>query len=143
MQFPVAGATALAPERTSPAQPHRSSAAAPRLEVAPPMPVSAPRAPFVALVLALVVAGVVGILVINTKIVENAFTLHTMEQQQSALDLRQQGLERELAFLESPGELAAAATRLGLVPSRTPAYIVLPDGRKLGVPQPGSSPAGR
>jgi hypothetical protein len=176
-QYPVVGATALAPRRdvtmerdagaardtapddTAPydtvqriaVEPRRGTAApqqqrgpaAPRLQVAPPAPVSAPRAPFVALVLALVVAGVVGILVLNTKIVENAFTLHNLQEQQSALDLQQQGLERDLAFKESPGQLAAAATRLGLVPSRTPAFIVLPDGRKLGVPQPGSSGARR
>src|SRR2546430_17326041 len=68
------GNPALAPERR-PSTVKRD----PALRVAPPAPVSVPRAPFVALVLVLVVAGVMGILVLNTKINENAFTLRSEE----------------------------------------------------------------
>lgn len=134
----VAGATALQPQRRpGEAEPP----VPPRLRVAPPAPVIAPRAPFVALVLVLVITGVIGILVLNTKIAENAFRLHDLRQEQGSLDRQQQRLERELARKASPGELAAAGARNGLVPSRTPAYIVLPDGRQIGVPGPGA-PAG-
>ena len=53
---------------------------APRLRVAPPAPISAPRAPFVALVIALVIAGVLGILLINTKTNENSFQISTLQE---------------------------------------------------------------
>jgi hypothetical protein len=131
-QFPTQGSAALKPVEVPGELPP------PRLRVAPPAPVATPRAPFILLVLTIVVSGVLGILVLNTKINENAFQLHDLQQQQTALDQQEQQLERELAEKESPGSLAAAARRLGLVPAGTPAFIRLPDGRVLGVPQPAS-----
>jgi hypothetical protein len=110
-----------------------------RLRAAPPVPVRAPRAPFVALVLAVVMAGVVGILVLNTKINENAFRLKDLRDRQSRLDLQEQQLNDDLALAASPNSLAAAARRLGLVPAGSPAFIRLPDGRVLGVPQPATA----
>jgi hypothetical protein len=116
---------------------------APRLRVAPPVPVSAPRAPFVALILVLVVGGVLGILLVNTKINENAFRLDRLQKQQAALDLQQQQLQKQIAEHEAPGNLAAKARRFGLVESGPPAFIRLPDGKVIGVPQPaGGADAG-
>jgi hypothetical protein len=114
--------------------------ARPSITVVPPLPVSAPRAPFVALVLVVVVLGVLGILVINTKINENAFRLHDMKAQQGNLDRHEQRLEQEIAEKESPGNLAAAARQLGLVRADSPAFLRLPDGRSLGVPRPATGP---
>jgi hypothetical protein len=129
------GATALAPERV----PGRSTTDKPGLRAAPPVPVTAPRAPFVALVLVVVVAGVLGILVLNTKINENAFRLSYLQSKQDDLNRQEQQLNQQLADQESPNNLAAEATKLGLVPAGTPAFLRLPDGRVLGVPQPASS----
>jgi cell division protein FtsB len=81
----------------------------------PPIPVPVPRAPFVVLVLLVVVGGVLGILLLNTTINENAFALHELRQQQAALDQREQRLEQEIARASSTAQLAAAARRLGLV----------------------------
>lgn len=115
----------------------RSRADRPRLRVAPPpLPVAVPRAPFTALILALVVGGVLGILVINTKINENSFRQQRLQDQQAALDLQQQRLEKEIAAAEAPGNLAAQARKLGLVDPGPPAFIRLPDGQVIGVPQP-------
>ena len=112
--------------------------AAPRLRVAPPVPINAPRAPFIALVVAVVVVGVLGILLINTKTAENSFRIDTLQKQQAKLDSQQQALENEIAANNSPGSLDAAARRLGLVKADNPAYIRLPDGKVFGVPKPGS-----
>jgi hypothetical protein len=87
-------------------------------------------------VVSIVVVGVLGVLVLNTRINENAFRLDSLRQQKSTLDHQEQALARELAERESPGELRAAAARLGLVPAGAPAFISLPDGRVVGVPQP-------
>jgi hypothetical protein len=126
------------PEGQPPARsPRKRAVPAPgRLRVAPPLPVSVPRAPFLALVLVIVVAGVLGVLVINTKINENAFHLDDLRNEQGQLDVQEQRLAQDLADKKTPGNLAAAARRLGLVPAGTPAYIRLPDGQVLGVPQP-------
>ena len=109
--------------------------------VTPPLPIALPRAPFLALMLSLVVVGVAGVLVLNTKINENAFRLDALRGQQTSLDLQEQQLKQNLAELEAPGNLRAAATRLGLVPAGTPAFISLPDGRVVGVPQPATGSA--
>jgi hypothetical protein len=136
------GSTAPRPD-PAPAAPNGRAAAEPaRLRVAPPVPVAVPRAPFVLLVLIVVVGGVLGILLVNTKINENAFRLQRLEQQQSALDLHEQQLKQQIAEYESPGNLAAQARKLGLVPAGTPAFIQLPDGRVIGVPQPAGGQPG-
>jgi hypothetical protein len=132
----AAGNTALAAKpgnRTAANRPTQ-----PRLRVAPPAPVSMPRAPFVAMVLIVTIVGVVGILVLNTKINENVFRLQALQQRQGALDRTEARLTQDLADKESPTSLAAAALRMGLVPSDRPAFITLPDGKVLGVPRPAS-----
>ncbi|MET7393208.1 hypothetical protein ABZS66_06900 [Dactylosporangium sp. NPDC005572] len=135
----IDGATALQPQRetTTPGSTPGKQQGPPRLRVAPPAPVSAPRAPFVALVLVLVLAGVIGILVLNTRIAENAFKLDALKTKQSGLDRDEQRLRSDLADKESPVTLASRAKQLGLVPSRTPAFLLLPDGTKLEMPGPG------
>ncbi|WP_329102470.1 hypothetical protein OG792_24000 [Micromonospora sp. NBC_01699] len=115
---------------------------APRLRVAPPMPVSVPQAPFVGLILAVVVGGVLGVLVVNTKINENAIRLDKLQREQATLDLQQQRLDKEIADAQAPGNLVAQARKLGLVESGTKAFIRLPDGQVVGIPQPaGGQPA--
>jgi len=94
------------------------------------------KAPFLLFLVGLVVAGVVGVLVLNTKITENSFRLGDLRRAQADLSLQEQQLQEQLAVLESPGNLLAAGRRLGLVPAGTPAHISLPDGRVVGVPQP-------
>jgi hypothetical protein len=132
----TAGSTALAPKPGRRVAANRPTL--PRLRVAPPAPVSVPRAPFVAIVLVVVIAAVIGILVINTKINENAFRLEALQQQQGKLDRTEAQLTKDLADKESPNSLAAAAKRLGMVPADRPAFITLPDGKVLGVPRPAS-----
>ncbi|MEJ3747711.1 hypothetical protein WEI85_42065 [Actinomycetes bacterium KLBMP 9797] len=126
------GNTAL---QTAPENQSQPSKAQSWLRVAPPLPVSVPRAPFVALILVVVVGGVLGILMVNTKINENAFRLEKLQQQQDALNVKEQELERQIAQAEDPGSLMAAARTLGLVQGQ-PALIRLPDGRITGMPVP-------
>jgi hypothetical protein len=107
-----------------------------RLRVAPPAPVTTPRAPFVALVLFVVVTGVLGILVLNTKITENAFQLAHLEHQQDGLDEREAQLDQQLADDRSPTNVAAKGRAMGLVGVGQPAFMTLPNGAVFGVPQP-------
>lgn len=132
-EFPTQGTAALRPVEKAAST---ASARPPRLRVAPPAPVSVPRAPFAALIVVLVVGGVLGILAVNTKINENAFRLERLQQQQSRLDLEKQQLDKQIADREAPGNLTAEARRLGLVDAGEPGYIRLPDGKTLEVPQP-------
>lgn len=106
----------------------------PRLAVAPPPPVPVPRTPFVMLILLVVVGGVVGILLLNTKVNENAFILHDLRQEQELLDQRQQRLEEQIARAHSPAQLVPAAHRLGLVRADELAYLRLPSGEVVFEP---------
>jgi hypothetical protein len=108
----------------------------PQLRVVPPASLPAPRAPFVLLVLGLVVAGLVSLLMLNTLVNENSFRIHALTTEQEQLDLREGQLKRQVDGLETPGSMEKAALRLGLVPAGTPAFIQLPSGRVLGVPTP-------
>ena len=136
-EYETVGTAAVAPKRVGQPGPV-DRPTLPRLRVAPPAPVSVPRAPFIAMMLVVVIAGVVGILVLNTKINENAFRLDALQRNQQTLDRTEDGYNRQLANFESPSNLAAAARRLGLVPADSPAFIKLPDGKVLGVPRPAS-----
>jgi hypothetical protein len=115
----------------------------PRLRVVPQANLPAPRAPFVVLVLALLVGGLVSLLMLNTLVNENSFRIHALQGQQQELDLREQQLQRELDRREATPALASAAKRLGLVPAGTPAFIRLPDGKVLGVPTPAKATGGK
>lgn len=107
----------------------------------PPAPVSVPRAPFVALVLVIVVSGVLGILLLNTKINENAFVLHELRQEQSALDQREQELDQEIAEAKSTAQLAAAARAMGLVDrSDDLQHLRMSGDRPGGDPEPPGHP---
>lgn len=141
VELPVQGSMALQARRraeTAPAvTPGVGEPEGAGLRVAPPAPVRAPRAPFVVLVLGIVIAGVVGILVLNTKINTNQFELYKLQQEQKSLDIQQDQLEKEIAQQEAPGTLAGQAPGYNMKPpSKPPTFIVLPDDRKLGVPQP-------
>ncbi len=138
---PVDGTAALDIEVTA-GEPLRveQAAPAPRLRVAPPAPISAPRAPFVAAVLSVVVIGVLGILVINTKTNENSFRINDLQKQGSLLANQQQDLENQLVAASHIGSLDAAARRLGMVKAEQMAIIRMPDGKMIGVPGPAKGP---
>jgi hypothetical protein len=110
-----------------------------RLRVAPPLPVKVARAPFVAMLCVLVVAGVVGILVLTAKINANQFRLNNLQSQQAGLDQQEASIKQTLAEQQSPGNLVAAAKKLGLVPAGTLAFIQLPNGKVYGLPQPATT----
>ncbi|WP_027659152.1 hypothetical protein [Salinispora fenicalii] len=133
--FPTQGTAALRPNART------VSTRTTRLRVAPPAPVSVPRAPFAALVVVLVVGGVLGILMVNTKINENAIRLSQLQDEQTTLNLQQQQLNQQITEAKAPGNLLDAARKLGLV-ELEPGYIQLPDGgAAIHVPQPGSGPS--
>ncbi|MDQ6875365.1 MAG: hypothetical protein M3042_09940 [Actinomycetota bacterium] len=110
------------------------------LRLVPPRAVRAPRAPFVALIVGLLAAGLIGLLVLNTLIAENSFRLHALAQHDATLALRQQEMQRDVELLEAPNALASEARRLGMVPAGNPAFIRLSDGKVLGVPVPATVP---
>lgn len=120
--------------------PAPGSRSAPALRLVPQRSMQPPRAPFVALVVGLLSAGLLGLLLLNTVIAEDSFQLQALQQSGNSLDLRQQQLQRDIDALEAPNALAARARAMGMVPAGNPAFVRLSDGKVLGVPTPATSP---
>jgi cell division protein FtsB len=109
-----------------------------RLTVVPRGRVSAARVPFMTLVSALLLGGVVGLLLFNTSMQQASFASTALEQQAANLSARQQTLQMELETLRDPQHVAADAQRLGMVLPGSPAYLNLKDGSVTGTATPAS-----
>ena len=123
------GAAPKNPARRTPAARPR-----PQLRAVPAPPWRAPLAPFVIVAVALVVAGLLALLMLNTLVAEDSFRVRQLEQETTRLREQEQVLLAEVARLDAPAVLARKAVRdLGMVPAGSPAFI-LPDGKILGDP---------
>ncbi len=109
-----------------------------RLTVVPPRRAigrtQAARTPFAVLVIAMLVAGVVGLLTFNTNMQQSSFKATALQEQVNVLTAREQSLNMELDALRDPQRLAVAAKGLGMVPPSQPAFIKL--GDRPGARQP-------
>jgi cell division protein FtsB len=114
--------------------------AATALRLVPQRRSSAPRAPFVTVVVLLLAGGLLGLLALNTVLAQDAFTLHALKKEQKALADTEQALEREVETLRTPRNLAARARELGMVQGGVPAFLRLPDGAVLGAEVPAEAP---
>jgi hypothetical protein len=94
----------------------------------------AARTPFAVLVIAMLVAGVVGLLMFNTNMQQASFKATSLQNEATALTAKEQSLNMELDQLRDPQRLAIAAKKLGMVAPAQPAFIRLSDGRVLGTP---------
>ncbi len=128
-------AAGRATPRIQPGRPAR-----PRLKLVPAPRLQPPRTPFVALIVGLLGAGLIGLLVLNTVIAENSFRMHELQKRTAALSLQEQQLQREIDGLEAPSALAVKARKLGMVPAGNPAFLRLSDGKILGVPTAARAP---
>ncbi|MFG3341444.1 hypothetical protein [Glycomyces sp. NPDC048151] len=138
---PVEAPHETAPHET-PAAPQRETVVLPRTrtETKPqakpaPEPVEVPRPAFVGGVLALVVAGIFGLLVLNTVINEDAYRLQELRTQAGELDQTEQALEDELSQLDTPGNLQAMAETYGMVQPEKVTFLYLPGGELVEVPR--------
>jgi cell division protein FtsB len=97
--------------------------------------------PFVFLLVGLLGGGLVCLLVLNTILASGSFQLTSLQQSNATLGQREQQLQAQIAEEESPGELAAEARKLGMVPASQPHFINLKTGRAY--PAPATHGAGR
>lgn len=101
----------------------------PTLRVVPTPASAMRRGPFIVLVLALVIIGTIGLLVLNTVIAADSFRMEQLIQRNAELAVVEQGLQRQIADGLSPQALAAAARDLGMIPAGQPGFILVgPDG---------------
>lgn len=97
----------------------------------------APRVPFIVLVSAILLGGVIGLLLFNTSMQQASFRETALASQARDLGARQQTLEMEVQELADPTRIAKKAQGLGMVIPTTPAGVIdLSTGRIDGDPEP-------
>lgn len=104
-----------------------------RLSVVPRSRTKAARMPFVMLVSLVLLGGVVGLLLFNTSMQQASFAATSLESRAGTLTARQQTLEMELDVLRNPQHIAEQAQGMGMVVSKSPAFLNLSTGKVLGV----------
>ncbi len=107
-----------------------------RLSVVPRMRTRAPRVPFVTLVSAVLVGGVIGLLLFNTSMQQASFAAAKLETQAEALSAREQTLRMELDQLRDPQRVATQAQQMGMVIPAAPVFLKLDGARTSGVRVP-------
>ncbi|WP_051392991.1 hypothetical protein [Glycomyces arizonensis] len=123
------------PERKAEPEPVKRARTAPRPAAKPAAePVELPRPAFVGGVLALVVAGIVGLLLLNTVINEDAYRLQDLRTEAADLDQTEQELQSELNELKSPNNLEVKASQYGMVEPDKVVHLNLSDGSTVEVP---------
>ncbi|MER8182573.1 septum formation initiator family protein [Kitasatospora sp. NPDC094015] len=91
------------------------------------------RTPFAVLVVALLTAGLLGLLTLNTALNENSFELSRLKRQTTELTDRKQSLQHEIDQYSAPDALERRARELGMVSGGDPAFLK-DDGSVLGKP---------
>ena len=128
----------------------RVASRAPARRVAPPQPLRVVPAAvghpgngvFAAFCMTLLCAGLFGLLMLNTAMAEGSFTLHNLQSTSGELADTQDALTQAIDAQRSPAHLATRATRLGMVPADSAAFLRLSDGKVLGVAKPAKKDSG-
>jgi hypothetical protein len=124
----------LAPVRPAPrTSPRRATTPTPRqLKVVAP-PEAQGNGIFLALCVALLLGGFVGVLMLNTAMAKGSYTMRDLQRHSDTLTDQQDSLRQTIDAVSGPGPLAQRARALGMVPADTAAFLRLSDGKVLGV----------
>ena len=101
------------------------------------------RAPFVLLIVAMLVGTTLSLLVLNTAIAVDSLKATTLRQENAKRAQEVQQLQQQVVDGSTPERLAGAGASAGLVPAGTAGYLVVqPDGTSTlrGTPTPAPAP---
>jgi len=127
----------FAPTRVAPtAAPERGRAPAPRLKLVRAPLTTRTRVPFVLLCIAILVGALLGALILNTSMARGSYQAHDLQIRLAELARTDQDLNTRLLANKAPGQLAASARALKMVPAPELAFLRLSDGAVLGAPTP-------
>ena len=80
---------------------------------------------FVITISSIFISGLLALLIINTALAQDAFKLQQLKQHATVLTDQREAILRQLAEKASPENLAANATKLGMVASVNPRFLDL------------------
>jgi hypothetical protein len=128
--------------RTSARTLNRPSTPAPRLRVVTGAPLQRGGAAFGIICATLLAIGLVGLLILNTALSQGSFTLHDLRATSDQLSDSQDALTQSLDVSRSPASLATRASKMGMVPGESAAFLRLSDGKVVGVATPATRGTG-
>lgn len=103
-----------------------------RLRSVPPLPGRMARIPFITVLIAIFGLGMVGLLVVNTALQNQAFESRALTRQSAQLVYQEAELQSQLNKVRTPEQIAAKASALGMRANPQPAFLVLPAGKVIG-----------
>ncbi|GAA0598319.1 hypothetical protein [Actinomadura livida] len=124
-----ASSTAASGSAAAKAAPARSTPAAGARRGASRRTQAPPRAPFVLLIVGLLGGALVSLLLLNTVLAKDAFTLTRLQQSTKQLEQQRQAYEAEIARESSPEGLSNKAKALGMKEAEDPAFFHSGSGR--------------
>ena len=138
-------AAVTSPDRvTAPGRPDAPAAPAraprPRLRVVGTPAQRRTRVPFVALCMSVLASSLLGALLLHTSMAQGEYERLGLQSRLAEASASQEEIRALLERAQSPTQLAAAATALGMVPTTTGGYLRLADGAVLGSPAPAGAP---
>jgi len=95
-----------------------------------------PGLPFAVVVVVILAAGMIGLLGLNIYIQNEQLLLNKAQRQATALALEVSERQAQVYAKSGPGQLAAAASALGMVPNPNPVFLDLRTGKIVGSPKP-------
>ncbi|HEV8651162.1 MAG TPA: hypothetical protein VG276_17675 [Actinomycetes bacterium] len=98
-----------------------------------------PRLPFLLLTVAIIVAGVLGLVSLNVSVNQQAFELARLARENRAAEQRYTLLQAEVDRLKAPARIVRVATQRGLVPAGRPRLATWPGSRPAGKDSPGAA----
>ncbi len=116
----------------SPRTPGRSFVS--RLRAVPTTRRATSQVPFILVFVVLLAVGMFGLLMLTTKLQDQAFELSNLKREATELSYREASLEVEVDKARSPQSLAALASALGMRPNEHAVYVQLPSGKIIGKP---------
>jgi hypothetical protein len=114
----------------------RSSVRRPPLRVVQAPPTAGSPLGFAMICAALLGAGLIALLLLNTAVAQDSFGLQRLKAGSQQLTDQKQALTQNNDLAAAPAQLSARAWSLGLVPASGTAFLQLPTGKVLGVANP-------
>ena len=114
----------------------------PRLRAVAPIS-RVPRLPFLLLTIAVIVAGVFGLVALNVSVNQQSFRISALERQNRLAEARWTALQADVDRLKAPARIAKAGKAAQLAPAGRPRVVAWPGsrGRTVATPGAATSPA--
>lgn len=110
----------------------RSSTGDRKLRAVPSLPGRVARIPFITVLIAIFGVGMVGLLVVNTALQNQAFESRLLNRQSAQLVYQEAELQSQLNKVRTPEQIATKASALGMRANPKPAFLVVPSGKIVG-----------